>query len=153
MAVASRGTSSLNPNAPLFIPLAYRQVDDFSAEWWNLVQSSPWFRDYWLRERFNSGENTNLSFAVSESVVGQDEGDEFSELELQLEEAFLGRSVFDEQDTDARKNSIEFINGEEMTAVKGLSGKAFKPKFERYGEKPPQIINVKGGRRWIHQPR
>ncbi|MBA0814534.1 hypothetical protein Gohar_020360, partial [Gossypium harknessii] len=42
--------STLNPNAPLFVPLAYRTVEDFSDEWWALVQSSPCFRDYWLQE-------------------------------------------------------------------------------------------------------
>jgi hypothetical protein len=36
----------------MFVPLAYRTVEDFSQEWWSLVQSSPWFQDYWLRERF-----------------------------------------------------------------------------------------------------
>ena len=51
--ISGRSTSStLNPNAPMFVPLAYRMVEDFSDEWWALVQSSPWFRDYWLQERF-----------------------------------------------------------------------------------------------------
>ncbi|KAF2296340.1 hypothetical protein GH714_037450 [Hevea brasiliensis] len=45
--------SSLNPNAPLFVPLAYRAVEDFSDQWWSLVHSSPWFRDYWLQECFH----------------------------------------------------------------------------------------------------
>lgn len=45
-------SSTLNPNAPMFVPLAYRTVEDFSDEWWTLVQTSPWFRDYWLKERF-----------------------------------------------------------------------------------------------------
>ncbi|KAL0410582.1 UNVERIFIED_CONTAM: hypothetical protein Slati_3647900 [Sesamum latifolium] len=45
-------TSALDPNAPIFIPSAYLTVEDFSDEWWDLVQSSPWFRDYWLRECF-----------------------------------------------------------------------------------------------------
>eukprot|EP01018_Ginkgo_biloba_P026844 Gb_21214 [translate_table: standard] len=40
-----------NPNALLFIPVAYHQVEDFSLEWWHLVQASTWFNDYWLRER------------------------------------------------------------------------------------------------------
>lgn len=36
----------------MFIPLAYRTVEDFSDQWWALVQSTPWFRDYWLQERY-----------------------------------------------------------------------------------------------------
>lgn len=43
-------TSTLNPNAPIFVPSAYRAVEDFSDQWWHLIRSSPWFRDYWLRE-------------------------------------------------------------------------------------------------------
>ncbi|KAB2600251.1 protein EARLY RESPONSIVE TO DEHYDRATION 15-like [Pyrus ussuriensis x Pyrus communis] len=50
-------SSNLNPNAPMFVPLAYRTVEDFSAEWWALVQSSPWFQDYWLQERFQDPQN------------------------------------------------------------------------------------------------
>ncbi|GFQ07001.1 polyadenylate-binding protein-interacting protein 2 [Phtheirospermum japonicum] len=46
-------TSALNPNAPMFVPSAYRAVEDFSDQWWDLVQSSPWFRDYWLQECFS----------------------------------------------------------------------------------------------------
>jgi hypothetical protein len=42
--------SSLNPNAPLFIPAAYRKVEDFSPEWWELVQTTAWFRDHWFRQ-------------------------------------------------------------------------------------------------------
>ncbi|KAL3035327.1 hypothetical protein AAZX31_02G244500 [Glycine max] len=51
--------SSLNPNAPMFVPLAYRTVEDFSDQWWNLVHSSPWFRDYWLRECFQDPQFQN----------------------------------------------------------------------------------------------
>jgi hypothetical protein len=46
-----RMSSTLNPNAPLFVPASYLATEDFSPEWWNLIQSSPAFRDYWLRER------------------------------------------------------------------------------------------------------
>ena len=50
-------SSTLNPNAPLFVPLAYRTVEDFSDQWWALVESSPWFRDYWLEECFQDPES------------------------------------------------------------------------------------------------
>jgi len=66
-------SSSLNPNAPMFVPLAYRTVEDFSDEWWNLVQSSPWFRDYWLRERFQDPQNyQNDSFSDFEMMDEDD---------------------------------------------------------------------------------
>ncbi|CAA2968012.1 Hypothetical predicted protein [Olea europaea subsp. europaea] len=41
-------TSTLNPNAPIFVPSAYLAVEDFSDQWWDLIQSSSSFRDYWL---------------------------------------------------------------------------------------------------------
>ncbi|KAF6988531.1 hypothetical protein CFC21_006052 [Triticum aestivum] len=42
--------SSLNPEAPLFIPAALQQVEDFSPQWWDLVKSSAWFRDHWYHQ-------------------------------------------------------------------------------------------------------
>ncbi|KAK4836733.1 hypothetical protein QYF36_027184 [Acer negundo] len=51
--ISQRSSSStLNPNAPMFIPFAYQTVKDFSDQWWSLIQSSPWFRDYWLQKRY-----------------------------------------------------------------------------------------------------
>lgn len=50
MALVAGRSSALNPNAPLFIPAALRQVEDFSPQWWELVKSSTWFRDYWLSQ-------------------------------------------------------------------------------------------------------
>lgn len=44
------GRSSLNPNAPLFVPMLFQQVEDFSPEWWELVQTTPWFRDHWFHQ-------------------------------------------------------------------------------------------------------
>ncbi|CAL4939422.1 unnamed protein product [Urochloa decumbens] len=43
-------SSSLNPDAPLFIPAALLQVEDFSPQWWDLVTTTAWFRDHWSRE-------------------------------------------------------------------------------------------------------
>lgn len=54
MGVMAAGHSSkLNPHAPIFVPWSYCIVEDYSAEWWELVRSSPCFRDYWLRECFH----------------------------------------------------------------------------------------------------
>ncbi|KAG6603411.1 Protein EARLY RESPONSIVE TO DEHYDRATION 15, partial [Cucurbita argyrosperma subsp. argyrosperma] len=56
MALASvDGRSKLNPNAPLFIPAAY-QVEDFSPQWWQLVTTSTWYRDYWLSQHQEDGD-------------------------------------------------------------------------------------------------
>ncbi|CAO2822263.1 unnamed protein product [Amaranthus hypochondriacus] len=50
MALVSGVRSTLNPNAPLYIPAALRQVEDFSPEWYDLITTSMWFRDYWLSQ-------------------------------------------------------------------------------------------------------
>nr|GMC63810.1 staphylococcal-like nuclease CAN2 [Ipomoea batatas] len=66
-------TSTLNPNAPIFVPSAYRAVEDFSDQWWDLIRSSPWFRDYWLREggdEDGSGDSRSLEVAETASRGG-----------------------------------------------------------------------------------
>lgn len=51
MAMVDDRRSGLNPNAPIFIPnAAFSAVEDFSPEWWDLVKTSPLFRDYWLSQ-------------------------------------------------------------------------------------------------------
>ncbi|KAG4912931.1 hypothetical protein JHK85_054306 [Glycine max] len=55
MALVSGGRSTLNPNAPLYIPAAFRQVEDFSPEWWQLVTTLTWYHDYWLSQQHDDG--------------------------------------------------------------------------------------------------
>ncbi|KAJ6838424.1 protein EARLY RESPONSIVE TO DEHYDRATION 15 [Iris pallida] len=50
MSTAAVGRSTLNPNAPLFIPAAYKQVEDFSPEWWELVNTTGWYRNHWFQQ-------------------------------------------------------------------------------------------------------
>lgn len=50
MALVSEGGSTLNPNAPLFIPAAFRHIEDFSPEWWQLITTTTWYHDYWLSQ-------------------------------------------------------------------------------------------------------
>lgn len=68
MALVSGGRSSLNPNAPLFIPAAVQQVEDFSPEWWNLVTTATWFKDYWLSQ--HQGEDIFGEETDGNDVVG-----------------------------------------------------------------------------------
>lgn len=51
MALVSGGSSRLNPNAQLYIPAAVRKVEDFSPEWYDMISTSTWYRDYWLSQR------------------------------------------------------------------------------------------------------
>lgn len=82
----------MNPNAPLFIPAAFRQVEDFSPEWWKLVKTSTWFRDYWLSQH-QDDENFEVNDGADDDVLnllpetfdlGIDE--ESLDLEVQMEE-------------------------------------------------------------------
>jgi hypothetical protein len=92
MATLISGRTTLNPNAPLFIPNVYLQVEDFSPEWWELVKTSTWFRDFWLsqhpEESFDGSagaDDDDLTDLLPEDLdVGVEE--EFPNLEAQFEE-------------------------------------------------------------------
>ena len=84
--------SNLNPNAPLFIPAAYQQVEDFSPEWWELVKTTGWFRDHWFRqhqeqETFDGSDDAEKDVA-SLLPDSSDLFDDFSESELADEAGF-----------------------------------------------------------------
>ncbi|KAK9289954.1 hypothetical protein L1049_008116 [Liquidambar formosana] len=95
MALVSGGRSTLNPNAPLFIPAAFRQVEDFSPEWWNLVTTSTWFHDYWLsqhQDEDNFDGNTQYDYDGNNvadllpDTFDLGAGEDFSSMEAQFEE-------------------------------------------------------------------
>ncbi|XP_043707551.1 protein EARLY RESPONSIVE TO DEHYDRATION 15-like [Telopea speciosissima] len=136
MEVMSRRTtnSKLNPNAPLFVPCAYRAVEDFSDQWWELVQSTGWFRDYWLQECFED----------PESVFDFDEN-HFDEAELPEIEA-----LFDGYDKKGEKDSQR-----DIVTLAGLKWRKSRRFAEgpRYAQKAPEIVNVKVFPRPIQQPR
>lgn len=89
--------STLNPNAPLFVPAAFRAVEDFSPEWWNLVQTSPAFRDQWLREKFPGSEEQDIFAEDLEELADLDEFLEYQE-QLQEMEAVQESLYFDIDD-------------------------------------------------------
>lgn len=136
MDVISRGTSSstLNPNAPPFVPLAYRTVEDFSDDWWALVQSSPWFRDYWLQECFHDPQNDD-SFSESDDPVLPD-----------IDSLFDGYMTKQEEEKQA--NSQDLVS----LGAKWRKSRAFV-EAPRYMEKAPKIVNVRVSPRPIQQPR
>ncbi|XP_045833555.1 protein EARLY RESPONSIVE TO DEHYDRATION 15-like [Trifolium pratense] len=124
-------SSSLNPNAPMFVPLAYRTVEDFSEEWWALVQSSPWFQDYWLRERFQDPQN-NQNY------------DDFSDFDLDEDDLFHVHEI--EQQHEEGKELMKLGD----LKWRGTNGWAEAP---RYAEKAPKIVKPRVSPRAIHQPR
>ncbi|KAJ8751112.1 hypothetical protein K2173_016293 [Erythroxylum novogranatense] len=97
MALVSRSRSTLNPDAPLFIPAAYRQVEDFSPEWWQLVTTSTGYRNYWLSQHqdvdgFYDDNAVDDGFDASNVAdllpdnFDLDAGDDFLPSEVQFEE-------------------------------------------------------------------
>ncbi|XP_057461987.1 protein EARLY RESPONSIVE TO DEHYDRATION 15-like [Actinidia eriantha] len=172
MALVSGGRSTLNPNAPLFIPAAVRQVEDFSPEWWDLVNSAAWFRDYWISQQqgedgfYANGENdfsgTDVADLLPDSFdLGIDE--EVLNMEAQFEE-FIQSSETDE----AFKSSFYTMKGvpenglgiDAEAMMKRLSlSNSFKEKSSnslepaKYWEKPLKSVNPKCSPRRIQQPR
>ncbi|MCO5578079.1 hypothetical protein L7F22_031917 [Adiantum nelumboides] len=81
-------TSSLNPNAALFVPSSAQfitidddsedsfevvmpewDVEDFSPEWWNLVQTSPEFCEFWIHGYEANDADDFISFIHYEDVL------------------------------------------------------------------------------------
>lgn len=78
--------SSLNPNAPPFIPSSFQRVEDFSPEWWELVKSSTWFRDYWMDQQQDNGDGASHGGAEDDIVALLPETFELEEFPDLLEE-------------------------------------------------------------------
>ncbi|KAL5732938.1 hypothetical protein ACOSP7_032283 [Xanthoceras sorbifolium] len=124
----STSSSSLNPNAPMFIPFAYRTVEDFSDQWWALIQSSPWFRDYWLQERYFDPQFDDFDLPDLDDLFDDDH----------------------QEEEEKEKFSKELVS---MGALKWKKGRApfEKPRFME--KAPKKIVNVKVSPRTIQQPR
>ncbi|ONK63485.1 uncharacterized protein A4U43_C07F15640 [Asparagus officinalis] len=167
MAVASNALrSTLNPNAPLFIPAAYQQVEDFSPEWWELVKTTSWFRDHWFRQHQEQetfdGEDDDVDVTnLLPDSFDLGINDEFSN----LDEATF-HQVFDvvEQEpfyAGSKKESVKAGESDADALIRSLSLKsprsgAAKPVLEplKHHEKPMQYVSPKfSPRRIIQQPR
>ncbi|KAL6126807.1 hypothetical protein ACLB2K_074852 [Fragaria x ananassa] len=135
--------SSLNPNAPMFVPAAYRTVEDFSTEWWALVQSSPWFRDYWLQENFHDPQNDPFFSDVNDSDFIDDL---FDEQHYPTTTADNKKVEEEEEEKDYHKELVS------LGLLKWPKGRAVA-KAPRFIEKAPKIVNVKVSPRAIQQPR
>ncbi|XP_073146656.1 protein EARLY RESPONSIVE TO DEHYDRATION 15-like [Henckelia pumila] len=127
-------TSALNPNAPIFVPSAYRQVEDFSDQWWDLVQSSPWFRDYWLRECFSDPEMDPPSIQVPDFILPE-------EIQIKIHS--------NDSDPASKDGSLDLVSLGWLKWRKPR-GAAEAP---RYFDKAARCVKVKVNPRPIQQPR
>ncbi|XP_052176223.1 protein EARLY RESPONSIVE TO DEHYDRATION 15 [Diospyros lotus] len=160
MALVSGGRSTLNPNAPLFIPAAVRQVEDFSPEWWELITTAAWFRDYWLNQHPGEDFFGNDDDGYSSDVVDLLPDTIDLDMEAQLEE-FIQSSGIGETNV----SSISVLKGApEIGSVDALmrslslskSSKERSPKSmeaAKYWEKPAKHVSPKCSPRSIQQPR
>ncbi|KAL8161045.1 hypothetical protein V2J09_012534 [Rumex salicifolius] len=160
--------STLNPNAPAFIPMVYYDVvEDFSDEWWSLVHSSPWFRDYWLTECFEDPQ--------SDALINDSEDQLLSDLDSFFDDFLRKRTDLIDLDSELNSRSVfvdfcllrsDFLAEEEVEEDKKRSGRELisvnalgwnkargKGEAPRFGEKAPKIVNVKVSPRPIQQPR
>ncbi|KAG5227676.1 protein EARLY RESPONSIVE TO DEHYDRATION [Salix suchowensis] len=118
MATLVSERSALNPNAPLFIPNVYRQVEDFSPEWWELVKTSSWFSDFWLSQHpegcfdGSDGADDDLMNLLPEDLDAGIE-EEFPNLEAQFEEMVMLAEAEEKTDFSATDPKVEMkpLNG------------------------------------------
>ncbi|XP_041028647.1 protein EARLY RESPONSIVE TO DEHYDRATION 15-like [Juglans microcarpa x Juglans regia] len=156
MAMVSGGRSTLNPNAPLFIPAAFRQVEDFSPEWWQLVTTSSWYHDYWLSQR--QGEDSFCDNAEDDfdgidvadllpETFEFDDGGDFSNMEAQFEEYFVQSS----EHRGLEMNAETLVKNLKTLDERGPKSPVQPAK--KYNEKPAKYVNPKCSPRRIQQPR
>ncbi|KAJ6831471.1 protein EARLY RESPONSIVE TO DEHYDRATION 15 [Iris pallida] len=150
-AVASSGgerSSTLNPNAPLFIPAAYQQVEDFSPEWWSLVNTTAWFRDHWFQQN-----------QEQETFDGEDEVDVANLLPDSFDLGIIDDFVADydvvENVSVPGKEDLNSGLSTRSLNLKSPRNGAVKPLLEPAKYKPPQsVMSPKfSPRRIIQQPR
>ncbi|XVF84093.1 hypothetical protein PTKIN_Ptkin16aG0547100 [Pterospermum kingtungense] len=169
-AVAGARSSTLNPDAPMFVPAAFRQVEDFSPDWWELVKTSAWFRDYWLseyqEESFAADEDDgDIAYWLPDSFdIGIDE--EFLDLDAQMQEMVESEST-QKAEEGKHRNGYGINSNNAKVVLRSLSipnpisPKEKSPKSRLYFEKaakcvspsrsPKSTCNRREGR--IQQPR
>ncbi|GAB4832013.1 hypothetical protein Ancab_006030 [Ancistrocladus abbreviatus] len=161
--------SSLNPYAPIFVPMAYRAVEDFSDEWWDLVHSSPSFRDYWLRECFQDPQTDSLSPDFDDIVLPDFDAlfDSYFKKRSYNSNSMFNFAIFfifycqnnllilfsklaeeEEEEEEEEKQRGDLIC---LGALRWSKPRVTEA--PRYFDKAPKIVNVRLSPRRIHQPR
>lgn len=161
---AAMASSSLNPNAPLFIPAAYRQVEDFSPEWWELVQTTAWFRDHWFRQH-------QLHEAAYDAAFSAADADDFDVAALLPDDSVDLLDMVDTDDLFYAPDVHHYhqaakpapLPGYDLDVLRALSlsspravTTAPSPRAQqhRHADKPAYHAGAPGAvRRSIHQPR
>ncbi|XP_078435997.1 protein EARLY RESPONSIVE TO DEHYDRATION 15-like [Wolffia australiana] len=154
MAITSgRIKSTLNPNAPLFVPAAFQQVEDFSPEWWELVKTTSWFRDYWFHEHQKLEDFSDNSYQFSE---------EDNDLANLLPDTLdLGILEEDGEESLHQKLTHDFNPGLDLglgNSTRNPNSRSAKStefsQTRKPWEKPSRALGPRSGaRRVIHQPR
>ncbi|XVF40969.1 hypothetical protein PTKIN_Ptkin01aG0243700 [Pterospermum kingtungense] len=165
MALVEGRRSTLNPNAPLFIPAVYHQVEDFSPEWWQLVTTSTWYRDYWISQ--HQDEDGFYNNAEDDVFDGNDIADllpdtfdlvadeDLSGMDLLQFEEFIQSCEMESATPPLPSNAG--IQKDAETLMKNLSLLQSSPRSlaepAKYAEKPAKIVNPNSSPRCIQQPR
>ncbi|OEL38941.1 hypothetical protein BAE44_0000039 [Dichanthelium oligosanthes] len=155
-------TSSLNPNAPLFIPAAYRQVEDFSPEWWELVKTTAWFRDHWFRQNQLHEAAYDAAFALPDDA-DVDVAALLPDDSVDLLDMVDTDELFYTPDHHAAKPAmlhagydLDVLRAVSLGSPRAVVG-APSPRGlqqQRHADRPAQHVGVRGAaRRAIHQPR
>ncbi|PWZ05305.1 Protein EARLY RESPONSIVE TO DEHYDRATION 15 [Zea mays] len=133
-------SSSLNPNAPLFIPAALLQVEDFSPQWWDLITTTAWFRDHWSREHAHLDEIAEQLELVALLAYDEDEDLFYGEQAPAAAAALKTDSVLKALNLGSPKS--------------GDAPRGFREK-PRHSEKPTKYAGSpkSSAPRVIHQPR
>ncbi|KAL6649939.1 hypothetical protein ACP70R_014163 [Stipagrostis hirtigluma subsp. patula] len=144
MSAMAMSSSSLNPDAPLFIPAALLQVEDFSPQWWDLVTTTAWFRDHWSREHAHLDDVADQLDAAA--LLPDD--DLFDEPPFPVEAA-------QHPTTPAPLKTDAVLKALNLASPKGRDAPQMFREKPRHSEKPAKHAgSPKGGApRVIHQPR
>lgn len=144
-------SSSLNPDAPLFIPAALLQVEDFSPQWWDLITTTAWFRDHWSREHAHLDEMAEQLDAVG---LLPDDEDLFYDEQPEQAPAVVDPAPAAAAAAAALKTD-EVLKALNLTSPKGGDApRGFREK-PRHSEKPTKYAGSpkSSAPRVIHQPR
>ncbi|MFS7904076.1 putative PAM2-containing protein CID1/CID2 [Helianthus anomalus] len=155
MTLVSAQRSTLNPNAPLFVPAAVRQVEDFSPEWWDLVTTSTWFHSYWLSQQDaedgffgNTQDDLDIVDILPDSIYADEDT-------LTMESDYEQFLLLSEMEKHTYAPSLKQIpiKGLELELKSRERGPKSPVETAKYWEKPAKPVSPKVRTQRIQQPR